>query len=84
MGKIKLININEGEKIFCEWQLGQTGGFFKHLIEAIIRADSTNMEKLSKSFPDLVAAVNCYQNVEGYWEDLKRRYEQEYNSEYVW
>jgi hypothetical protein len=71
--------LSEGEKLFCEWQLGMTGSFFSKLIEAIMIADSGNLEKLYESFPDLVDTVSKYQNVAGFWDDLKSRYEQQEN-----
>jgi hypothetical protein len=71
--------MNEGEKLFCEWQRGMTGKFYSFLIEAMLRADGENIHKLEVVYPELTNAVVSYQTVTGYWDDLKTRYEKQFN-----
>ena len=66
--------LNKGEKKFCEFQLGMTGDFFTALIKAMFLADVNNVRKLKLAFPEVMATVKQYQNMEGYWSDLKDRW----------
>lgn len=72
-----LIYLNKGEMKFMEWQLHMSGSFFKALVEAMMRADDDNRQKLALGYPELMQAVVDYQNKDGYWQDLQNRYAEE-------
>lgn len=65
---------NSGEVKLCEFQLGMTGSFFKSLFNAMFIADSQNLNKLAKAFPEEAEAVKRFMSEPGYWENLKDRY----------
>lgn len=62
--------MNNGEQKFCEFKIGFTGSFFSNLIKTEMIADTTNMELLSRGFPELTEAIRRYQNEDGYWQKL--------------
>lgn len=47
-------NWSKAEKCAVKWQYDFYGGFFKSLFECIARADSDNLARLAKGFPDEV------------------------------
>jgi len=55
------------------WQNDRAGSFTTKLIETICKADLLNQAKLSLGFPDLVEAVQRFQNERGYWESIQER-----------
>jgi len=66
--------MTEGEKHLCEFEYGMSGSFYTHLFSAIMKADNYNMTRLSLAFPEEVQAVNCFRNVNGYWDNLQKEY----------
>lgn len=71
-------NLTEAEFLFCKFQYRMEGSFFTRLIEAIMKADRPNTEKLRLGFPELVEVVWKYQHMAGYWEDLEERWKNYY------
>lgn len=65
--------ITEAEWQLIFWQRGTAGSFTKALFTAATHADSTNLYRLEKGFPDLIAAFRNYSQAPGYWEDLQQR-----------
>lgn len=65
-------DLNKQEKIAYEWQMGMMGGFFKTIMDACSIADSTNIAKLEKGFPDHVAAYQKFSRVSGWWQNIER------------
>lgn len=49
----------EDKKQF-EWDMDNGGSFKKSLIDSMMRADSNNIQKLYKGFPDLVNGYVAY------------------------
>jgi len=66
--------MTEGEKHLCEFEYGISGSFYTHFFNAIMKADSHNMARLSLAFPEEVQAVNRFRNENGYWEELQTEY----------
>ena len=52
--------MTDSERKLCEWQLGLTGDFYTQLINAAMRADSNNFERLKLGFPELMEAIYLY------------------------
>lgn len=51
-------------------------GYFKSsLITAALHADSSNLELLSRGYPDLVKAVIAYHSSVDYWNKIKQEME---------
>lgn len=71
--------ITQTEELFMHYKNGMAGSGMTALIEAIFRLDRPNRAKIALGFPDLVEVCNRYNNEPGYWEDLQKRYEKEYN-----
>jgi hypothetical protein len=67
--------VTEAEKDLYYWVHDQLGSFSTHLFKAIASADTSNLNKLSKGFPDEVQVYKRYANEENYWADLKQRIE---------
>lgn len=68
------INENtEGELNLYKWQMGYSGSFFRNLFTTMTSADSQNLTRLGKAFPEEVEAYRRYGNEAGYWEDLQKR-----------
>lgn len=68
-------NVTEAEKDLYYWVYEQLGSFSTYLFKAIANADSSNLFKLSKGFPEEVQVYKRYANEEGYWVNLKTRVE---------
>lgn len=71
--------ITEAEELFMHYKEGMAGSGMTALIEAIFKLDRPNRAKIALGYPDLVEVCNRYNNELGYWEDLQKRYKQEYN-----
>ena len=69
--------LTAGERKFCEYQKGITGGFFTKLFKLMEVADGENLELLRKAFPEHVEAYHQYGHEKGYWTDLKIKYFEE-------
>jgi hypothetical protein len=59
MGRV-MSELLEGELHIFKWQYRLHGDFFKHLMEAIIRADYINIAKLRLAFPDIIDAYRDF------------------------
>ena len=70
--------MNQSEEKLCEWQLKMTGDFFTLLINAMMRADTTNSAKLMMGFPELMGTVHRYKNEEGYYQKLCDEWNEKY------
>ena len=62
------------EQTALMWQYGMLGGFKTTLMKLISIADTSNLMKLSKSFPHEVLVYTMYVNTEGWWQDVDSRY----------
>lgn len=60
---LKDYGFTDEEIVIVRWQLNDYGDFYKSLIEAIVRADYLNIEKLRKGFPVEVGAIEKFKGV---------------------
>lgn len=70
---MNLTNLTASELFIVEWQYKMFGDFKKGLIEAICRADETNLYKLSLGFPDEIEGYKNYAQVSGWWEAVQEK-----------
>ena len=76
--------MTDSERKLCEWQLGLTGDFYTQLINAAMRADSNNFERLKLGFPELMEAIYLYKTKDGYWAKLSKQWNDRYpNSQLI-
>jgi len=71
MENLKGANLSHAELKLCEYQYNMGGSFYKHLFEAIYRADDGNLERLERGFPEEVQAYKNYSRTAGYWTRLQ-------------
>ena len=64
-------SLSLGERHLFDWYYKVAGGFFGSLFDLMSHADSENLQKLSKAFPEEVEAFMNYRNVPGYFEALQ-------------
>ena len=69
------LQITNGEKNFYDFMLNKGDKFYESLFHTILLATAKHKKALSKAYPEEVACVGFYQNVEGYWIQLKTRIE---------
>lgn len=69
------LQVTKGEKHFYSFMTGNADKFYDSLFNTILTATAKQKKMLGKAFPEEVAAVEFYQNVEGYWKQLKIRIE---------
>lgn len=69
------LEITQGERNFYEYMIGNADKFYDSLFHAILLATAKQKKELAKAFPEEVACVGYYQNVEGYWVEIKSRIE---------
>lgn len=62
------------ERAALKWQYNFYGGFYTALFEAIMRADSDNLARLYRGFPDEVTAYKLYAQGSDWWDDLQEKY----------
>ena len=72
--------MTEGEKKFYFYQLGRSGSFMKKLFDAMIQADSDNLEKLSFGYREEAEAVYRYKFEDGYWQKLQDEWRKKWQS----
>ena len=60
-------NLTPGELFIFDWQYRTLGGFKTALMDAILKADNPNRNKLEIAFPDEVAAYRSFANESGWW-----------------
>ena len=68
------VEFTRGQMFVLGWQYQFAGSFMKALAEAMVKADVYNMAQLGRGFPEEVAAMNAYQNIDGWWLNLQKRY----------
>jgi hypothetical protein len=66
--------MTEAEKRLCDHFSGRNGSFFKALFDAMLVADSRNLARLARGFPEEARAVERYQKEEAYWPALEAEY----------
>lgn len=71
--------ITEAEELFMHYKRGMAGSGYTALIDAIFALDRPNRAKIALGYPELVEVCNRYNNEIGYWEDLQKRWNKEYN-----
>jgi len=79
MRNIKLIDrpmdeLTQAECEFMYFHAGTAGSFSIALIEAMLRADHVNLQKLGIGFPEIASVVYRYKNESGYWESLSTKW----------
>ena len=67
--------MEKAESEFMFFMRGTSGSFMTNLFKTIMSADMGNQTKLSLGFPSEVEVVRRYQNEEGYWQKLQKRFE---------
>jgi len=65
-------NLTPGELFIFDWQYQRLGSFKTALIDAIIKADNPNRNKLEIVFPDEVAAYRRFANENGWWKRVEK------------
>ena len=70
---MNLETLTPGERFIVEWQFNITGDFKTSLANALMYADTHNIERLRKGFPDEVEAYQNYTNTKGWWEDVRKK-----------
>jgi len=68
-----LKNVSEAEYELYYWQFSDGDNFSTRLFQAISKADTSNLNKLAKGFPEEVAVYRRYANDDGYWDDVQKR-----------
>ena len=65
--------MTEAERRLCDWQHGKAGSFITAVFTVISKADMHNLDRMSKGFPDEVAA---YANLRysGWGDNLEAEY----------
>lgn len=66
--------LDDGELELYWWQYNKLGSFKKALFDAISKADTNNLRKLSIGYPLQVEAYRKYINDPGYWKFVQERY----------
>ena len=65
------------EKAVVGWQYGRHGGFFTSLWKAIVKADSGNLVRLYRAFPEQVLGYAAYGRNPGWWEAVENKLRKE-------
>jgi hypothetical protein len=65
--------LTEEEKIVYEWQYQLDGGFRHTLMDAIMKADDENLDKLALVYPHHVNGYKRYAHEKGWWESVQRK-----------
>lgn len=73
-------NLTEIEIKFMHYKLGILGSGMTALIDAIFKLDRQNRAKIALGFPELVTICNRFNDEIGYWEDLKKRFTEEFQT----
>ena len=72
---MNLTELTIGERFIIEWQYRMAGDFMTALANAIMLADTKNILRLYKAFPDEVEAYINYSQKDGWWEKLQEKAE---------
>lgn len=82
--KITKNQLSKTEEKFIYYQkFHVAGSFTTSLFACIMKADISNLMKLSLGFPDEVDVVFKFKNQLGYWEDLEKRFELSHKQEEI-
>ena len=65
--------LTSAERAVIGWQYGRHGGFFTSLWKAITQADSGNLVRLYKAFPDHILGYTAYIHNPGWWDAVVRK-----------
>lgn len=66
------LTIGEVELIQVQYD-GSIGSFKRSLWKAIMGADSNNLDRLAKAYPEQISAYRRYTGEDGYWVDVLTR-----------
>lgn len=67
---LNFAGLTKGEKFIVEWRYNLGCEFHSALIEAIIKANDENKNKLRQVFPDEVAAIYNFYNITDWWQKI--------------
>ncbi len=70
------VELNEGVRHLFEFHNNMSGSFYGKLLDAMMSADSYNLQKFKFSFPEEAEAVYRFKNEDDYWEKVKEAYHQ--------
>ena len=68
------MELTEEEEFIIKWQYRILGDFTTALIDAIKRADSSNLARLALGFPMEVKAYKLYAEQPGWWQRTEEKY----------
>ncbi len=74
---MNLDKLDKSEKFIFMWQYRLLGHFRTALIEAIMLADITNLEKIRLAYPDEVEGYLNYSTTPGWWKEVQLKAEKE-------
>ena len=57
------------------WAMGGKSSFMNNLFQAMSKADTVNLSRLSRGFPEEVDAYRRYTREAGYWDSVRNRIE---------
>ena len=63
-----------GEEFIYFWQYNLLGSFSTNLANTIACADTKNLEKLRKGFPEEVEAMQNFHHKKGWWEEVEKKF----------
>tara|TARA_Y100000310_G_scaffold338239_1_gene427330 strand:- start:1540 stop:1818 length:279 start_codon:yes stop_codon:yes gene_type:complete len=67
--------LTKGEMFIWEWQYRSHGSFHETLAKALSIADTGNLKRLSKGFPEEAEAMENFHHKKGWWADVEDRAE---------
>ena len=67
------MELSEEERLMWNWEYKMMGDFQKALMEAICRADESNLSRLALGYPDHVSGYIKYTQERGWWEMVQRK-----------
>ena len=73
LAKAALLDLNQGEIKFLQYQLGISGGFYTGLFDLYWKADRVNKGLLMMTWPQEMEAAERYAGEDGYWEALQKK-----------
>ncbi len=73
INKYEYDKLNQGERHLFDWQFGYAGGFVLSLFVVIGVADSGNLERLRRGFPEEIQAYQSFASKPGWWQDIESR-----------
>jgi len=70
---MNLKTLTAPERAIVEWQYGMSGDFARTLMDAIARADTTNLNLLRLGFPNEVEGFERFSRESGWWERVQSK-----------